>query len=102
MHCHQNLVGRQWTVKVRLSDGPDAASPRNLAGYRALCLTKKPPNIDCFVEIARPKDLGVVQVVFLEQTDHQTLHEERIHCEINLQDLSGTIEKVASFSLDIA
>ena len=57
MHCHQNLVGRQWTVKVRLSDGPDAASPRNLAGYRALCLTKKPPNIDCFVEIARPKDL---------------------------------------------
>lgn len=101
MHSLQTLVGRQWTVKVRLSDRAHAGKPRNLVGYRALCLAKKPAAIDCFVEIARPKDAGVVHVVFLEQSALRHSAEETLHCEIGIQDASGAIEKVAAFSLDL-
>ena len=54
------------------------------------------------MEIDRPKTSGVVNVTFIDDTiSNQMDDQEKIYCELGLQENSGKIEKLAAFSLEI-
>lgn len=99
MYHKHNLVSRQWAVTINVSA---ISGPRDLTGYRALCIDLQPQHFTCFVEIDRPKTSGVVNVTFIDDTiSNQMDDQEKIYCELGLQDNSGKIEKLAAFSLEI-
>jgi len=99
MYHKHNLVSRQWAVTINVSAN---AGPRDLTGYRALCINLQPQHFTCFVEIDRPKTSGVVNVTFIDDLIYNQMDDqEKIYCELGLQDNSGKIEKLAAFSFEI-
>lgn len=103
MHELQNMVARQWTLAINVWADEKRKAPRDLTGYRAICLNSHPPHIICLVDIIRPKTQGTVRALCIDDGDAAKFAEdENIFCEVGLQDMSGKIERLGKFEIKIS
>jgi hypothetical protein len=99
MHSNHNLISRRWGVTINVSAN---GKPRDLTGYRALCLDLQPSQFVCFVEIDRPKTNGIVNLTFFDDGKPSNTNDpENIQCEIGLQNNLGEIEKFATLNIEM-
>lgn len=103
MHGLQNIVARQWSLTINVWADGKQQIPRDLTGYRAICLDLHPHHITCSVDLIRPKTQGIVRAIFIDDgADGHFTEDERVFCELGLQDKFGKIERLAEFSIEIS